>query len=142
MNFPAGGLNGGGGRTPAIQDGEVVFVGMRLPLLAFCLAKRTHAPGAFGMFESGIIRDTPSPRLLFTMCDPQNVVGAAACTATAVVMGLLQRGEVDVGFLVGPDGPLWQPQHHVHSPSGHADGAAAWQRWRCGHSVSKPGALS
>ena len=27
-----------------IHDGEVVFVGMRLPLLAFCLAKETHAP--------------------------------------------------------------------------------------------------
>ena len=27
-----------------IQDGEHVFVGMRLPLLAFALAKRTHAP--------------------------------------------------------------------------------------------------
>ena len=27
-----------------IQDGEHVFVGMRLPLIAFALAKRTHAP--------------------------------------------------------------------------------------------------
>jgi len=29
-----------------ICDGEVVFVGMRLPLLGFLLAKSTHAPGA------------------------------------------------------------------------------------------------
>ena len=27
-----------------IQENERVFVGMRLPLLAFALAKRTHAP--------------------------------------------------------------------------------------------------
>ncbi|HSO72657.1 MAG TPA: hypothetical protein VLR91_08425, partial [Thermodesulfobacteriota bacterium] len=31
-----------------IADGEVVFVGMRLPLLAFILAKITHAPRAIG----------------------------------------------------------------------------------------------
>ena len=44
-----------------IRDGEVVFVGMRLPLLAFALAKRTHAPNAIGLFENGLVRDTPSP---------------------------------------------------------------------------------
>ena len=27
-----------------IRDGEVVFVGMRLPLIAFVVAKKTHAP--------------------------------------------------------------------------------------------------
>ena len=40
-----------------IADGEVVFVGMRLPLLAFGLAKRTHAPAAIGLFENGLVRD-------------------------------------------------------------------------------------
>ena len=34
-----------------LRDGEVVFVGMRLPLLAFCLARATHAPGAVGLFD-------------------------------------------------------------------------------------------
>ena len=29
-----------------IRDSELVFVGMRLPLLAFILAKKTHAPRA------------------------------------------------------------------------------------------------
>ena len=27
-----------------IGDGELVFVGMRLPMLAFLVARRTHAP--------------------------------------------------------------------------------------------------
>ncbi len=27
-----------------IRDGEIVFVGMRLPLIAFVVAKKTHAP--------------------------------------------------------------------------------------------------
>ena len=37
-----------------IADGEVVFVGMRLPLLGFLLAKSTHAPAAVGVYELGI----------------------------------------------------------------------------------------
>ena len=40
-----------------IRDGDVVFVGMRLPLVAFAFAKRTHAPTALGFFETGIVRD-------------------------------------------------------------------------------------
>jgi glutaconate CoA-transferase subunit B len=84
-----------------IRDGEVVFVGMRLPLLAFCLAKRTHAPRAVGLFESGVIRDSAPPELLYTMCDPPNLAGAAACVPMMTVMSLLQRGQVDVGFLGG-----------------------------------------
>ncbi|MBV8207838.1 MAG: CoA-transferase, partial [Acidobacteria bacterium] len=39
-----------------IRDGEVVFVGMRLPLIAFVVAKQTHAPCAVGLFENGVIR--------------------------------------------------------------------------------------
>lgn len=86
-----------------VQDREVVFVGMRLPLLAFCVAKEVHAPGAIGLFEAGVIRDTPAPELLFTMCDPPNIAGAAACVPMVTVMSLLQRGEVDVGFIGGAE---------------------------------------
>src|SRR2546425_542114 len=35
-----------------VQDGERVFVDMRLPLLAFALAKRTHAPHCVDLFET------------------------------------------------------------------------------------------
>ncbi len=52
-----------------IRDGENVFVGMRLPLIAFALAKRTHAPTCVGLFEVGIVRDEPSKELLYTMGD-------------------------------------------------------------------------
>lgn len=84
-----------------IRDGEVVFVGMRLPLLAFCLAKNTHAPRAVGLFENGIARATPSPELLYTMSDPPNVVGAAWCTGMPNVMALLAQGTVALGFIGG-----------------------------------------
>jgi glutaconate CoA-transferase subunit B len=82
-----------------IQDGEIVFVGMRLPLLSFLVAKRTHAPGAIGIYECGIIRETPSSERLYTMADPPNVFGATQCGQMLDVMGLLQRGAVNVGFL-------------------------------------------
>ncbi len=82
-----------------IRDGEMVFVGMRLPLLAFCVAKRTHAPQAIGLFENGVIREEPSSELLYTMADPPNLRGATQCGTMLDVMSLLQQGRVDVGFL-------------------------------------------
>ena len=33
-----------------ICDGDKVFVGMRLSLLGFAVAKETHAPNALGIF--------------------------------------------------------------------------------------------
>lgn len=84
-----------------IRDGEVVFVGMRLPLIAFALAKRTHAPRAVGLFENGIVRDEPARELLYTMSDPANVCGAAWCTGMFNVMGLLAQGAVQLGFIGG-----------------------------------------
>jgi glutaconate CoA-transferase subunit B len=82
-----------------IKDGEVVFVGMRLPLIAFVVAKKTHAPNAIGLFENGVIRSTPSPELIYTMADPPNVKGATQCLDMLSVMGLLQSGRVQLGFL-------------------------------------------
>ena len=86
-----------------IKDGEVVFVGMRLPLIAFAVAKRLHAPDAVGFFENGVVRDTPSKELLYTMGDPPNIEGARMCCRMTTVMGLMQRGEVDLGFLGGAE---------------------------------------
>src|SRR6476660_6634285 len=82
-----------------IRDGEVVFVGMRLPLIAFVVAKRTHAPGAVGLFENGVIRATPAPELIYTMADPPNLRGATQCLDMLGVMSLLQSGRVHLGFL-------------------------------------------
>ncbi len=86
-----------------IADGEVVFVGMRLPLIAFVVAKRTHAPNAIGLFELGVVRDAPAPELLYTMGDTPNVAGATWCARTIDLMGLLQRGDVDAGFIGGAE---------------------------------------
>jgi glutaconate CoA-transferase subunit B len=82
-----------------IRDREVVFVGMRLPLIAFVVAKQTHAPDAVGLFENGVIRTTPARELIYTMADPPNILGATQCLDMLGVMSLLQSGRVDLGFL-------------------------------------------
>jgi glutaconate CoA-transferase, subunit B len=82
-----------------IRDGDVVFVGMRLPLIAFVVAKRTHAPNAVGVFENGILRATPARDLLYTMSDGPNITGALSCLSMLECMALLQRGQVSLGFL-------------------------------------------
>ncbi len=86
-----------------IRDGEKVFVGMRLPLIAFVVAKRTHAPNAIGLFELGLIRDRPATELLYTMGDTPNVRGSIWCGPMIELMGMLQRGDVQAGFIGGAE---------------------------------------
>jgi glutaconate CoA-transferase, subunit B len=86
-----------------IADGEVVFVGMRLPLLAFGLAKRTHAPSAIGLFENGLVRDRLPPPNLYTMSDAPNISQAAWATGLVDIMQLLQHGDVHLGFIGGAE---------------------------------------
>ena len=99
-----------------IKNTDVVFVGMRLPLLAFYLAKATHAPEAVGLFENGLMRDDPGRAPIVTMCDPPNITGALACTSLRDAMSHLQQGRVTLGFIGGAQvdqygisTPPWQP---------------------------------
>jgi len=86
-----------------IHDGDKVFVGMRLPLLGFAVAKETRAPHAIGIFENGILRDWPALESIFTMSDPPNVARALTCGSLNDVMFLLQTGRVDLGFIGGAE---------------------------------------
>ncbi len=123
-----------------IGDGEVVFVGMRLPLIAFALAKRTHAPRAVGLFENGLVRDTPSRELLLTMGDAPNIAGAEWATRTGALMGLMAQGVVNLGFVGGAEvdrygnlntsliGDQAHPQVALPGSGGGADIASLSQR--------------
>ncbi len=86
-----------------IRDGEVVFVGMRLPLLGFAVAKELHAPRAVGIFENGVIRDWPALAPIFTMSDPPNISRSLSCCGLVDVMSLLQSGRVNLGFIGGAE---------------------------------------
>jgi glutaconate CoA-transferase, subunit B len=86
-----------------IHDGDLVFVGMRLPILAYAVARSTHAPNARGLFEVGIMRDEAASAYLGTMGDPPNVAGAVWATRMSNVMALLAQGHVDLGFIGGAE---------------------------------------
>ena len=118
-----------------IHDGEVVFVGMRLPLVAFAVAKELHAPTAIGIFENGVIRDRRPLSPIVTMGDPPNVAAAIACNGLIDVMALLQRGRVDLGFIGGAEidrfGNLntnWTPEIRLPGSGGAADIASFARR--------------
>lgn len=84
-----------------LRNGDVVFVGVGLPNLACNLARRTHAPDLYMIYEAGVIGARPS-RLPLSIGDPTLVSGAAAvCSMYDVFTIYLQRGNVDVGFLGG-----------------------------------------
>lgn len=86
-----------------IKDGERIFVGMRLPITAFGVARLTHAPTAVGLFESGVARYEPADGMLYTMCDGPNQLGAAWTTGLIQMMGLLSGGRVHAGFIGGAE---------------------------------------
>jgi len=103
-----------------INDGEVVFVGMRLPLLAFMLAKQTHAPRAIGLFENGVLRDQPAAGPIITMGDAPNQARALKLCGLDEVMSLLSGGWVDLGFIGGAQVDQWGNvnTHQVELPGG------------------------
>ncbi len=86
-----------------IQDGERIFVGMRLPITAYGVARLTHAPNAVGLFESGVARYEPADDMLYTMCDGPNQLGAAWTTGLIQIMGLLSGGRIHAGFIGGAE---------------------------------------
>ena len=118
-----------------VRDGEVVFVGMRLPLVAFAVAKELHAPSAVGVFENGLIRDRGPLGPIITMGDPPNVAAALACTGLLEGMSLLQRGRIDVGFIGGAEidrfgnlNTTWAQQVRLPGSGGGADIASFARR--------------
>jgi glutaconate CoA-transferase subunit B len=85
-----------------LRDGQVVFAGIGIPLLAALLAQRTHAPGLTILFEGGVIGAMVEPGRLPPSTNDQRctwrsnmVLGSSECLL------LLQRGYVDVGFMGG-----------------------------------------
>ena len=84
-----------------IKDGEVVFVGVGLPLVVAAYAFATGAPNMIMLTEGGAIRATAPQALAITVDDPAAFVGGDATFGMLATMASLQRGEVDVAFIGG-----------------------------------------
>jgi glutaconate CoA-transferase, subunit B len=85
-----------------LKDGQVVFAGIGVPLLAATLAQRTHCPALTILFEGGVIGAFVEPGKLPPSTNDQRCTKRANMVlGSADVLLLLQRGYVDVGFMGG-----------------------------------------
>jgi glutaconate CoA-transferase subunit B len=85
-----------------LEDGQVVFAGVGVPLLAATLAQRLHAPGLTILFEGGTIGAFVEPGQLPPSTNEQRCTRRANMVLGSTdVLLLLQRGYVDVGFMGG-----------------------------------------
>jgi acyl CoA:acetate/3-ketoacid CoA transferase beta subunit len=82
-----------------IKNGDVVFIGTGLPLIAAMLAKKTHAPRAKIVYEAGFI-DSNAKDIALSIADSRLGYRASAAIGLIETLGLmLQGGHVDVGFV-------------------------------------------
>jgi glutaconate CoA-transferase, subunit B len=85
-----------------LEDGQVVFAGVGIPLLAATLAQRLRCPGLTILFEGGVIGAFIEPGKLPPSTNDQRCTKRANMVlGSAEVLLLLQRGYVDVGFMGG-----------------------------------------
>ncbi len=85
-----------------LKDGQVVFAGVGIPLLAATLAQRLRCPGLTILFEGGVIGAFVEPGKLPPSTNDQRCTKRANMVlGSAEVLLLLQRGYVDVGFMGG-----------------------------------------
>ncbi len=85
-----------------INDGDVVFAGTGLPMLAIALAQKTNAPTATCIYEAGSIDGRPIS-LPSSVGDARCIYQASIASGLMDVFGQLQRGKVDVAFLGGAE---------------------------------------
>jgi glutaconate CoA-transferase subunit B len=85
-----------------LRNGQVVFAGVGIPLLAATLAQRLDCPELTILFEGGVIGALIEPGKLPPSTNDQRCTKRANMVlGSAEVLLLLQRGYVDVGFMGG-----------------------------------------
>ena len=83
-----------------LKDGEIVCVGLGLPIVASFLAKRTHAPNLTILLELGVVDPEPIEVGVDGLSDPRIWYRAKIHTSFVDMLGsVLHKGLVDVGFL-------------------------------------------
>jgi glutaconate CoA-transferase subunit B len=105
-------MSSGGGYTASellavmsarlLRDGQVVFAGVGIPLLAATLAQGLNCPGLTILFEGGVIGPMIEPGKLPPSTNEQRCTKRANMVLGSTdVLLLLQRGYVDIGFMGG-----------------------------------------
>jgi glutaconate CoA-transferase, subunit B len=85
-----------------LSDGQTVFAGIGIPLLAATLAQRLDSPGLTILFEGGTLGSFVVPGELPPSTNEQRCTRRANMLLSITdVLLLLQRGYVDVGFMGG-----------------------------------------
>ena len=85
-----------------LNDGQIVFAGVGIPLLAVTLAQRLHAPSLTILFEGGVIGPFIEPGKLPPSTNEQRCTRKANMVLPITdVLLLLQRGYIDIGFMGG-----------------------------------------
>ena len=85
-----------------LLDGQIIFAGVGIPLLAATLAQRVHAPSLTIIFEGGVIGPFIVPGELPPSTNEQRCTRKANMVLPITdVMLLLQRGYIDIGFMGG-----------------------------------------
>ncbi|MHC1760035.1 MAG: CoA-transferase subunit beta [Negativicutes bacterium] len=85
-----------------IKDGEVIFGGTGLPMVAIMAAQHMHAPNSYLVYEAGTTDGQPIS-LPSSVGGPRTAYKASLVSGVYEVMGLLQRGWIDIGFLGGAE---------------------------------------
>lgn len=85
-----------------VNDGEVVFAGTGLPMLAIALAKLTTAPTSKLIYEAGTI-DSWGTVLPSSVGDARCVTQCSVASGLFDVFNQLQRGSIDLAYLGGAE---------------------------------------
>lgn len=85
-----------------VKDGEIVFAGTGMPLIAIMLARKSHAPNLKLIFEAGTFDGRPDV-IPSSIGDPRCETRASLASGLCEAFAIAQRGYVDLGFLDGAE---------------------------------------
>lgn len=82
-----------------VKDGDILFAGTGVSLLAATVAKRIHAPGSIVFFETGGI-DPSLQEMPLSVADPRVMVGSSINSGLAESLSLLAHPKLrTIGFV-------------------------------------------
>lgn len=126
-----------------IKDGEMIIVGIGLPLIAAAIARLGHAPNSTTCFEVGCI-GTNSKRMPWSVADSACSDHALASLEMWRMLSDVQRGFIDVGVIggaqvdrygnlnstviTGSDGSYYNPKIRMPGSGGSNDIASSCRR--------------